>query len=239
MPPALLVADPRRETPRRPRRQQPSAAPPAANGERNENRASECQQTAGRRQLWSSERQQGQRARVRRARRRHEIRLRVRSLEQHGRGAARGRQAATDREPEFARQRSTNFRSSSSITRRGCSMPRAAAIAWPSPPIATSNWRPSSSAASRPTAAPTAWPRCELPIAMQPDVIFFLTDDDDPMPESELAEVNQLNRRSNAAICTIQFGERPAQKSATISWSSSRSSTGGQYGYVDTTKLPK
>ena len=59
-------------------------------------------------------------------------------------------------------------------------------------------------------------------IAMQPDVIFFLTDDDDPMPESELAEVNQLNRRSTATICTIQFGSGPP-KTATIFSSSSPS----------------
>jgi hypothetical protein len=73
-------------------------------------------------------------------------------------------------------------------------------------------------------------------VAMQPDVIFFLTDDDDPMPESELAEVNQLNKRANATICTIQFGEGPAQKSDNFLVQLART-TGGQYGYVDTTKL--
>jgi hypothetical protein len=75
-------------------------------------------------------------------------------------------------------------------------------------------------------------------IAMQPDVIFFLTDDDDPMPESELAEVNQLNRRSNAAICTIQFGSGPPKSPDNFLVELAKQ-TGGQYGYVDTTKLSK
>jgi hypothetical protein len=75
-------------------------------------------------------------------------------------------------------------------------------------------------------------------IAMQPDVIFFLTDDDDPMPESELAEVNQLNRRSNAAICTIQFASGPPKSSDNFLVELAKQ-TGGQYGYVDTTKLSK
>lgn len=75
-------------------------------------------------------------------------------------------------------------------------------------------------------------------IAMQPDVIFFLTDDDDPMPESELAEVNQLNRRSSAAICTIQFGSGPPKSGDNFLVELAKQ-TGGQYGYVDTTKLSK
>jgi von Willebrand factor type A domain len=75
-------------------------------------------------------------------------------------------------------------------------------------------------------------------VAMQPDVIFFLTDADDPMPESELAEVAKLNKRANATICTIQFGEGPAQKSDNF-LAQLAHSTGGQYGYVDTTKLAK
>jgi hypothetical protein len=75
-------------------------------------------------------------------------------------------------------------------------------------------------------------------VAMQPDVIFFLTDDDDPMPESELAEVEQLNKRASATICTIQFGEGPAQKSDNFLVQLART-TGGQYGYVDTMRLGK
>jgi hypothetical protein len=75
-------------------------------------------------------------------------------------------------------------------------------------------------------------------VAMQPDVIFFLTDADDPMPESDVAEVVQLNRRANAAICTIQFGEGPQPSSDNFLVELAKQS-GGQYGYVDTTKLGK
>jgi hypothetical protein len=75
-------------------------------------------------------------------------------------------------------------------------------------------------------------------VAMQPDVIFFLTDADDPMPDSEVAEVVQLNRRANAAICTIQFGEG-AQPSSDNFLVELAKQSGGQYGYVDTTKLGK
>lgn len=75
-------------------------------------------------------------------------------------------------------------------------------------------------------------------VAMQPDVIFFLTDADDPLSESELAEIAQLNRRASAAICTIEFGSGPAQKSDDFLAELARTS-GGQYGYVDTTRLGK
>jgi VWA domain-containing protein len=75
-------------------------------------------------------------------------------------------------------------------------------------------------------------------VAMQPDVIFFLTDADDPMPENELAEVIQLNQRAAAKICTIQFGEGPEQKTDNFLVQLARR-TGGQYGYVDTTRLGK
>ena len=74
-------------------------------------------------------------------------------------------------------------------------------------------------------------------VAMQPDVIFFLTDADDPMPENELAEVIQLNQRAAATICTIQFGEGPEQKTDNFLVQLARR-TGGQFGYVDTTRLP-
>ena len=72
---------------------------------------------------------------------------------------------------------------------------------------------------------------------MQPDVIFFLTDADDPMPENELAEVIQLNQRAAATICAIQFGEGPEQKADNFLVQLARR-TGGQFGYVDTMRLP-
>lgn len=73
----------------------------------------------------------------------------------------------------------------------------------------------------------------KMAVQMQPDVIFFLTDADDPMPASELAEVVRLNRRARAAICTIEFGRGPRQRDNFLVDLANR--TGGQYGYVDTT----
>ena len=37
-------------------------------------------------------------------------------------------------------------------------------------------------------------------------MIFFLTDADDPMSASEMAEIEQANARSGTAICVIEFG---------------------------------
>jgi hypothetical protein len=75
-------------------------------------------------------------------------------------------------------------------------------------------------------------------IAYSPDVIFFLTDADDPMSASELAEIARVNRRTQAAICVIEFGRRqaPAPKNFLMQLASE---SAGQYGYIDTTKLPK
>lgn len=73
-------------------------------------------------------------------------------------------------------------------------------------------------------------------IAMQPDVIFFLTDADDPMPPSELADIERLNRRTSATICTIEFGSGRQKAPANFLSELARASS-GQYGYVDTTRL--
>ena len=72
-------------------------------------------------------------------------------------------------------------------------------------------------------------------IALQPDVIFFLTDADDPMPASELAEIARRNRRGRATICTIEFGRGPRQGENFLV--NLANQTGGQYAYVDTTKF--
>jgi von Willebrand factor type A domain len=75
----------------------------------------------------------------------------------------------------------------------------------------------------------------KMAVQLQPDVIFFLTDADDPMSASELAEIARLNRRANATICTIQFGRGPRQRENFLVDLANQ--TGGQYVYVDTTKL--
>jgi hypothetical protein len=69
-------------------------------------------------------------------------------------------------------------------------------------------------------------------------VIFFLTDADDPMPPEELDKVVELNRRIGATIATIQFGEGP-RKAGENFLTKLAQLTGGQFGYVDTTQLPK
>lgn len=73
-------------------------------------------------------------------------------------------------------------------------------------------------------------------ISFAPDVIFFLTDDDDPMPPDELAELARANRKAQATICVIEFGRKP-RPTPNDSLAQLAHDNGGQYGYVDTTKL--
>jgi hypothetical protein len=69
-----------------------------------------------------------------------------------------------------------------------------------------------------------------------PDVIFFLTDADDAMSPSEMAELARANRRVQASICVIEFGKNPAPTPNNF-LARLAHDNGGQYGYVDTTKL--
>lgn len=69
-----------------------------------------------------------------------------------------------------------------------------------------------------------------------PNVIFFLTDADDAMSASEMAELARANRRVQASICVIEFGKKPAPTPNNF-LSRLAHDNGGQYGYVDTTKL--
>jgi hypothetical protein len=75
-------------------------------------------------------------------------------------------------------------------------------------------------------------------IRFAPDVIFFLTDADDPMTPSELAEIDEANRRAGAAICVIEFGRRQSPSPGNFLMSLAQQS-GGQYGYVNTMSLAK
>lgn len=79
-------------------------------------------------------------------------------------------------------------------------------------------------------------PALRAAIQMRPDVIFFLTDADDPMPISELQEIADLNRRVGVAISTIEFGRGPVKQTKNFLTELARM-TGGQYGYVDVTQL--
>jgi hypothetical protein len=73
-------------------------------------------------------------------------------------------------------------------------------------------------------------------LAFRPDVIFFLTDADDPMSASEMAEMERLNSRVGATISVIEFGRTATKPQQNFLIKLARQS-GGQYGYVDTTKL--
>ncbi|HEY3391275.1 MAG TPA: hypothetical protein VGK58_01115 [Lacipirellulaceae bacterium] len=75
-------------------------------------------------------------------------------------------------------------------------------------------------------------------IGIAPDVIFFLTDADDAMPASELAEIARANRRSRAAICVIEFGRRSTPPGSNFLTELARES-GGQYGYVNAAALSR
>lgn len=81
-------------------------------------------------------------------------------------------------------------------------------------------------------------PALRAAIQMRPDVIFFLTDADDPMPKSELHEIGELNERAGVVIATIEFGRGPAKQGKNFLTELARTS-GGQYGYVDTTRLAR
>lgn len=75
-------------------------------------------------------------------------------------------------------------------------------------------------------------------LRMEPDVIFFLTDADDAMSTVEMQQLAALNRRVGATICTIEFGRGPqhGQRNFLVQLAEA---TGGQYGYVDTTRLAR
>jgi hypothetical protein len=73
-------------------------------------------------------------------------------------------------------------------------------------------------------------------LGFAPDVIFFLTDADDAMSAGEMAELARINQKVQASICVIEFGKNPAPVPNNF-LSRLAHDNGGQYGYVDTTKL--
>ncbi len=73
-------------------------------------------------------------------------------------------------------------------------------------------------------------------LGFAPDCIFFLTDADDAMPRAEIAQILARNGRVGATINTIEFGRGPNPNRANF-LSELSSATGGNYGYVDTTRL--
>jgi hypothetical protein len=75
-------------------------------------------------------------------------------------------------------------------------------------------------------------------VALAPDVIFFLTDADDPMPTYELAQLSSRNRYGKTSIHVIEFGIGSPRRSENFLVRLARDS-GGQYVYVDTTRFAR
>lgn len=73
-------------------------------------------------------------------------------------------------------------------------------------------------------------------LALEPDVVFFLTDADDAMTTGEINRLADYNERVGATICAIEFGRGPAHGNENFLVRLARM-TGGQYGYIDTTRL--
>ncbi|MEM6654605.1 MAG: hypothetical protein AAF596_02265 [Planctomycetota bacterium] len=73
-------------------------------------------------------------------------------------------------------------------------------------------------------------------LAIRPDVVFFLTDGDNAMTAAELDEIARRNQSIGATVCTIEFGLGPAHGRPNFLVQLANM-TGGQYGYVDTTRL--
>jgi hypothetical protein len=78
-----------------------------------------------------------------------------------------------------------------------------------------------------------------LAVNMQPDVIFFLTDGQENAPtSSQLDRLLRQAARSGTTIHTIEFGVGPAApRTPFLVYLASQ--TGGQYVYVDVSKLPQ
>ncbi len=78
----------------------------------------------------------------------------------------------------------------------------------------------------------------KLALGMNPDVIFFLTDADEPqLSPTQLEEIRQRNARVGAMINTIQFGAGPDQGGLNFLVRIANMN-GGQHVYVDVTRLP-
>jgi hypothetical protein len=75
-------------------------------------------------------------------------------------------------------------------------------------------------------------------IALQPDVIFFLSDADDPMTAAQLSEIARANDRVGARICVIEFGAAATPPKSNFLIDLAAQSE-GEYAYVDVHKLPR
>jgi hypothetical protein len=77
----------------------------------------------------------------------------------------------------------------------------------------------------------------KLALSMRPDVIFFLTDADEPrITNRELAEISSQNR--GTTISTVEYGAGPRHAGRTF-LEELAEQNGGQHRYVDVTQLPR
>jgi len=76
----------------------------------------------------------------------------------------------------------------------------------------------------------------QLALRLRPDVIFFLTDTDDPMAARDLTEAIRRAKRDAIAINTIEYGSGVASSRKNFLAQLARE-TGGRYVYVDTRNL--
>ena len=78
-----------------------------------------------------------------------------------------------------------------------------------------------------------------LAIRMKPDVIFFLTDAEEPrLTPVELEKIKRANQRVGASIHSIEFGAGPSQARQNFLQRLARAN-GGQHTYVDITRLTR
>lgn len=75
-------------------------------------------------------------------------------------------------------------------------------------------------------------------LSFEPDIVFFLSDADDPMPASEVQKIVQLSQRKGTAVNVIEFGRGPNPEQVNFLVQIAQQ-TGGQYGYVNTSHFEK
>lgn len=73
-------------------------------------------------------------------------------------------------------------------------------------------------------------------LALQPDVVFFLSDADDPMSVQQMDDLFRINERVGAKICVIEFGRTDNEPRANF-LKTLAAESGGEYGYVNAAKL--
>ncbi|MBM4000228.1 MAG: hypothetical protein FJ297_11965 [Planctomycetes bacterium] len=82
------------------------------------------------------------------------------------------------------------------------------------------------------------WEALQLAVAMKPDVIFFLTDgSENPLAPRQLASFRRQAERAGTTVHSIEFGGGPPNGRPSF-LTRLAEQNGGQYVYVDVTRLP-